>query len=87
MEVKPHENIVVKVDGSRRLRLKNRRFLRELDPRKTSLEDHQPTTSNDSAPTPRPGKTRQIAVTPPTCTPPSPSTTTPPQTVRLCEVE
>jgi hypothetical protein len=36
MEVKPHEQIVVKVDVSRRLTLRNRRFIRELDPRKTS---------------------------------------------------
>ena len=43
MEVKPHEQIVVKVDGSRRLTLRNRRFVRELDPRKTSLEDYHPT--------------------------------------------
>ena len=41
MEVKPHEPIVVKVDVSWRLTLRNRRFVRELDPRKTSLEDYQ----------------------------------------------
>ena len=73
MEVKPHEKIVVKVDGSRRLTLRNRRFVRELDPRKTSLEDHQPTTSN--------------AVTPPTWTPPSPSMTTPPQIISSVPVQ
>ena len=39
VEIRPHEQIVVKVDGSRRLTLRNRRFVRELDPRKTSLED------------------------------------------------
>jgi hypothetical protein len=41
MEVKPHKQIVVKVDVSWRLTLRNRRFVRELDPRKTSLEDYQ----------------------------------------------
>ena len=45
MEVKPHEQIVVKVDRSRRLTLSNRRFVRVLDPRKTFLEDHRPMTS------------------------------------------
>ena len=42
MEVRPHEQIVVKVDGSMRLMLRNRSFVRMLDPRKTSLEDHKP---------------------------------------------
>ena len=41
MEVKPHEQIVVKVDVSWRLTLRNRRFIRELDPRKTNLEEYQ----------------------------------------------
>jgi hypothetical protein len=40
-----HRNPKVKVDGSRRLTLKNRRFVCELDPRKTSLEDRRHTTS------------------------------------------
>ena len=40
MEVRPHKQIVAKVDGSRRVTLKNRRFVHVLDPRKTSLEDH-----------------------------------------------
>jgi hypothetical protein len=39
MEVRPYKQIVVKVDGSRRLTLRNRRFVHELDPTKTSLED------------------------------------------------
>ena len=32
MEVKPHEHIVVKVDGSQRLTLMNMRFVHQLDP-------------------------------------------------------
>ena len=64
MEVKPHEQIVVKVDGSRRLTLRNRRFVHGLYPGKTSLEDRHLMTSDTLAPTPRPGKTRQITVTP-----------------------
>ena len=39
VEIRPHEQVVVKVVGSRRLTPRNRRFIRELDPRKTSLED------------------------------------------------
>ena len=39
VEIKPHEQVVVKVDGSRRLTLRNRRFIMELNPRKTRLED------------------------------------------------
>ena len=62
VEVKPHEQIVVKVDGSRRLTLRNRRFVRELDPRKTSLEDHQPMSSDAPAPKPRPGRMRQLPI-------------------------
>ena len=80
MEVKPNEQIVIKVDWSRRLMLGNRRFVRELDPRETSLKDQHLMTNGASAPTPRPGKTRQLALTPPTWTPPSATTTTPPQT-------
>ena len=64
MEVKPHEQIAVKVDGNRRLTLRNRRFVRELDTGKTSSEDCHLMTSDTSALTPRLGKTRQIAVTP-----------------------
>ena len=64
MEVKPHEQIVVKVDVSWRLTLRNRRFIRELDPRKTSLENYQPATSATPAQMPRPGRMRQFAVTP-----------------------
>ena len=33
---------MIKVDGRRRLTLRNRRFICEIDLRKTSLEDHQP---------------------------------------------
>ena len=39
VEVKPHEQLVVKVNWNRRLTLRNRRFVREQDPGKTSLED------------------------------------------------
>ena len=42
MEVKPHEQIVIKVDGSRRLMVRNRRFVRKLDHGKTSLRNHTP---------------------------------------------
>ena len=42
MEVKPHEQIVIKVDGSRRLTLRNRRCVRELDPGKASLRNPMP---------------------------------------------
>ena len=39
VENRPHDQVVVKVDGSRWLMLRNRRFIRELNPRKTCLED------------------------------------------------
>ena len=39
VEIRYHEQVVVKVDGSRQLTLRNQRFIRELDPRKTRLED------------------------------------------------
>ena len=39
VEIRPHEQVVVKVDASRRLTLRNRRFIRELYPGKTCLED------------------------------------------------
>ena len=39
VKIRPHEQLVVKVDGNRRLTLRNRRFIRELDPRKTRLDD------------------------------------------------
>jgi hypothetical protein len=64
MEVKPHEHIVVKVDGSQRLTLRNRRFVQKLDPRKTRLEDHQPIYGDTTAPKLRPGRMRQPTVTP-----------------------
>ena len=70
MEVKPHEQIMIMVDGSWRLTLRNRRFIRKLDPRKTSLEDYHPTSSAVPAPMPTPGRMRQFAVTPPTWMPP-----------------
>ena len=41
MEI-PHEQIMIKVDRSRRLTLRNRRFVRELDPRKDSLRNPMP---------------------------------------------
>ena len=61
VEVRPHEQIVVRVDGSRRLKLRNRRFVRELDPRKTSLEDQHLMTSTNPALAliPRQMRTRQ----------------------------
>ena len=56
--VRPHEQQVVKVDGSRKLTLRNRRFVRELDPGKTSLED-QPSTKSLSVLPVRRGRRRQ----------------------------
>ena len=43
---------MIKVNGTRRLTLRNRRFVRELDPRKTSLEDQhfEPNTEPPSVP-------------------------------------
>ena len=80
VEVRPHEQIVVRVDGSRRLKLRNRRFVRELDPRKTSLEDQHLMTSTNPAPAliPRKMRTRQTAAA--TWTPPPAFPTTSPQT-------
>ena len=78
-EVRSHEQIVVKVDGSRRLTLRYRRFVRELDPGKTSLEDRQPAISATPPQTPRPGRMRRYVVTPPPWSPPSSATPTPSQ--------
>ena len=75
MEVRPNEQIVIKVDGSRRLLLRNRIFMRELDLRKTGLVDNQRTASQ----MPVPGRTRHYAVTSPSSRPP-PSQPTPPKT-------
>ena len=71
MEVRPDEQIMVKVDGSRRLTLRNSRFVQELDLRKTSLEDRQPLASTTPSQTPRPGRMRRYTVTPPSWSPPS----------------
>ena len=56
MDVRPHEQIVIKVEGSRRLTLRNRRFIRELDHKKNGLGNH--------AQTPGPGRMRRYDVTP-----------------------
>ena len=86
VEVRPHEQIVVKVDGSRKLTFRNRRFVRELDPR-TSLENQPLKTNIDPIPVPvtmKKKKTRQTASAkapiawtptpaPPITTPQSPS--------------
>ena len=32
VETRPHDQVVVRVDGSRRLTIRNRRFVRELNP-------------------------------------------------------
>ena len=69
MEVKPHEQIVIKGDGRRRLRHRNRRFVRELDPGKTRLRNH----------TPRQRRMRHYVETPPLWSPPPPTIITPPQ--------
>ena len=60
MEVRPHKQIVVKVDGSRRFTLRNRRFVRELDPRKTRLEDCQPAISTSPTTVAKTGKDKAI---------------------------
>ena len=49
VEVRPHKKLVIKVDGSWSFTLRNRRFVRELGPRKTILED-QPLESNTEHP-------------------------------------
>ena len=72
---------MVKVDGSRRLALRNRRFVRVLDPRKTSLEDHQPTTSATPPQMLGSVRMRQNAMTPPSWSPPSSRTPTPAMTI------
>ena len=69
IEVKPHEQIVIKEDGNRRLTLRNRRFIRELDPGKTSLRNH----------TAGPRRMRHYDKTPSLWNPPPPTTITPPQ--------
>ena len=51
---------MVKVDGSRRFTLRNRRFVRELDLRKTSLEDCQPTISTSPTTVAKTGKDKAI---------------------------
>ena len=50
VEVRPFEQLVIKVDGSRRLTIKNRRFVVELDPRKTSWEDKPPKSKMEPPP-------------------------------------
>jgi hypothetical protein len=53
MEVKPHEQLVIKVDGSRRLTLRNRRFVKPLYPMKLSMEDQQQLNLRPAARSPR----------------------------------
>ena len=50
IETRPHDQVVVKVDGSRRLTIRNRRFIQELNPRKTRLEDQFTTPERRRAP-------------------------------------
>ena len=47
--IRPHKQQVIKVDGSEKLTIRNRRLVRKLEPRKTSLED-QPPMSNMAPP-------------------------------------
>ena len=56
VEVRLHEQLVVNVDRSRKLTLRNRSFVRELDPGKTSLEDQPLRTNTDPLPVPVTGK-------------------------------
>ena len=50
VETRPHNLLVVKVDGSRWLTIRNRRFVRELYPMKTCLEDEFVTKKRRRAP-------------------------------------
>ena len=61
---RPHEQLVVKVEGSRRLTLRNRIFVRELDPGKTSLEDQPLKTNTEPLPVPITGKKKRTRQTP-----------------------
>ena len=60
-----YKQIVINVDGSRKLTLRNRRFVNELDPRKTGLGNHPPVARTTAPKTPGPGRMRNYAVTPP----------------------
>ena len=80
VEVRPHSQLVIKVDGSRRLTLRNRRFVRELHPGKTTLEEQLPKLNTEL---PQPKQKKQITTKSPTQSPaqiptrslPSPDTT------------
>ena len=50
VEVRPHEQLVVKVNESRTLTLRNRRFVRELNPEKICLEEQLPKLSTRHPP-------------------------------------
>ena len=54
---------VEKVGGSRRLTIRNRRFVRELDLRKTSMDDHPLETNTDPIPAPFTGKKKKMRQT------------------------
>ena len=60
---------MIKVNGTRRLTLRNRRFVRELDPRKTSLEDQHFEPNTEPPPVPITGKRKRMSKTPPAKTP------------------
>ena len=62
VEARPHEQLVIKVDGSRRLTLRNRRFVKELSPAasgsKVKPPNHRPTPPPQLIPTTPPPSTR-----------------------------
>ena len=89
LKIKPHSELVIKLDGSRRMRMRMR--MRRLYPEKWSVEDHcQPQvgqTANSLRPSPppaakpsrRPQPPAATPLPPPTQPPPSPTATQPPQ--------
>ena len=48
--IRPHKQQLIKVDGSKKLTIMNRRLVRELEPRKTSLEDQPPMSNMEPPP-------------------------------------
>jgi hypothetical protein len=75
-----HEQIAIKVDGKWRLTLRNRRFIRELDHRKTGLGNHAPMPHTTTPHMSGQGRMRHYKVTPPSWSPLPPTSITPPET-------
>jgi len=81
VEIKPHEQLVIKVDGSTRLTLRNRRFAKQLygqDQFQRRVPDPSTTIPNLSTRLP----TSSTPTPPPAFTPPQ--TTSPPATRQPC---